>query len=95
MKKVKSVKQTETKFSREYDIEVGNFTVTKGDIIKIDGEHGVRFMFDSLVTNTQTGNVWVDCFEMQKAKPSIWRSFALDRVKRIPTKRGRQKKNVN
>lgn len=95
MKKVKSVKQTETKFSREYDIEVGNFTVTKGDIIKIDGEHGVRFMFDSLVTNTETGNVWVDCFEMQKAKPSIWRSFALDRVKRIPTKRGRRKKNVN
>jgi len=47
MKKVKSVKTVQTKFSRKYDIEIGNFTITKGDIIKINGEHGVRFMFDS------------------------------------------------
>lgn len=95
MKKVKSVKLVETKFSREYSLEIGNFTIAKGDIIKIDGEHGLKFKFDSLVTNTETGNVWVDCFEMQKAKPTIWRSFTLDRVKRIPTKRGRRKKNVD
>ena len=95
MKRVRSVKPQETKFCREYELQVGNFTIAKGDIIKIDGEHGLKFKFDSLVTNTETGNVWIDCFEMQKAKPTIWRSFALDRVKRIPTKRGKRKKNVD
>ena len=95
MKKVKSVKQIQTKFDKEDSLEIGNFTIAKGDIIKIDGEHGVKFMFESLVTNIETGKVWVDCFEMQKSKPTIWRSFTPDRIKRIPTKRGRQKKNVD
>jgi hypothetical protein len=95
MKKVKSVKVQETKFNREYELQVGTFTIAKGDIIKIEGEHGVRFKFDAVVTNTKNGKVWVDCFEMQKATATAWRSFDLERVKRIPTKRGRRKKNVN
>jgi hypothetical protein len=95
MKKVKSVKIQETKFSREYELQVGTFTIAKGDIIKIEGEHGVRCKFDAVVTNTENGKVWVDCFEMQKATSTAWRSFDLERVKRIPTKRGRRKKNVN
>jgi hypothetical protein len=95
MKKVRSIKPQETKFSREYELQVGTFTISKGDIIKIEGEHGVRFKFDAVVTNTENGKIWVDCFEMQKSTATAWRSFDPERVKRIPTKRGKQKKNVD
>jgi len=95
MKKVKSVKLQETKFSRENELQIGNFTIAKGDIIKIEGEHGIKFKFDAVVTNTENGKVWVDCFEMQKSTATAWRSFDPERIKRIPTKRGKQKKNVD
>jgi len=36
MKKVRSVKLQETKFSRENELQLGNFTIAKGDIIKIE-----------------------------------------------------------
>jgi len=95
MKKVKSIKPQVTKFQREYELKVGNFTIVPGDIIKIEGEHGGKFKFASVVTNTENGLVWVDCFEVHKASIGTWRSFAPERVKRIPTKRGRRKKNVD
>jgi hypothetical protein len=82
-----------TVFSREYELHVDNFVISKGDIIKVRGEYGTRFKFHSLVTNTITGSQWVDCFEIQKGAASAYRSFKIDRIKRIPTKRGR--KNVN
>lgn len=84
-----------TKFSRVYSIEVGNFTIAAGEIIKISGEHGGKFKFHSLVTNTETGVQWIDCFETHKRTSGAWRSFRVDRLKRIPTRRGRRKKNVN
>ena len=95
MKKVKSIKPEITKFNREYALQIGNFIIAQGDIIKIEGEHGVKFKFDAVVTNTENGKVWVDCFEMQKATATAWRSFDPERIKRIPTKRGKQKKNVD
>lgn len=95
MKKVRSIKPQATKFHREYELQVGNFTIVPGDIIKIEGEHGGKFKFASVVTNTENGLVWVDCFEVHKASIGTWRSFAPERVKRIPTKRGRRKKNVD
>lgn len=79
-----------TKFCRVYEIEVGSFIIKPGDIIKIQGEHGLRFQFHSFVTNTETGVQWVDCFEMQKHQVGIWRSFHIDRVRRIPTRRKRK-----
>jgi hypothetical protein len=85
----------ETKFSRVYDIEVGNFTINNGDLIKIVGEHGGRFKFHSLVTNTETGVQWIDCFEMHKRSSGAWRSFRTERIKRIPVRRGKRKQNVN
>ena len=93
MKKVKSVKPGYSKFNKEYQLQVGNFVIAKGDIIKIEGEHGIKFKFESLTTNTENGKVWVDCFEMQKKVVGGFRSFSPDRVKRIPAKRG--KKNDN
>jgi hypothetical protein len=95
MKKVRSIKPQATKFHRDYELQVGNFTIVPGDIIKIEGEHGGKFKFDSVVTNTENGLVWVDCFEVYKTSLGTWRSFAPERVKRIPTKRGRRKKNVD
>jgi hypothetical protein len=95
MKKVKSVKLQETKFSREYELQIGNFTIAKGDIIKIEGDHGLKFKFDAVVTNTENGKVWVDCFDVHKKSLGGYRSYAPERVKRIPTKRGKRKKNVD
>jgi hypothetical protein len=84
---------SETKFDRVDSIAVGNRVVARGDFIKIVGEHGRKFKFHSLVTNKETGVQWIDCFEMHKASVSACRSFRSDRIKLIPTKRGR--KNVN
>ena len=95
MKKTITVKMPASKFSKEYEMQYGNFTIVKGDIIKIDGQHGMRFKFDCITTNTETGMKWVDCFEYHKVSSGVQRSFALESVKRIPVKRGRKKKNVN
>jgi hypothetical protein len=83
----------ETKFDRIKEMWVGNRLVVAGEIIKISGEYGSKFKFDSLVTNKETGVQWVDCFELSKGVVSGWRSFRSDRIKLMPIKRG--KKNVN
>ena len=94
MIKRKATKTRATKFSRVYDLEVGNFVINSGDLIKISGEHGMKFKFHSVTTNTDTGVTWVDCFEVHKRAAGCFRSFRLDRVRRIPVKRGRRKVNV-
>ena len=53
-------------FTREYEFQLGQFTIVRGDIIKIEGEHGVKFKFDAIVTDPRTGSMWVDCFELEK-----------------------------
>jgi hypothetical protein len=93
MNKRTSAPVSETIFSREYELSVDSFVVCKGDTIKVRGEYGTKFKFHSLVTNTLTGSQWVDCFEIQKGAATAYRSFKIDKIKRIPVKRGR--KNVN
>jgi hypothetical protein len=83
----------ESNFARVYEIQVGNKIVSRGDMIKISGEYGGKFRFHSLVTNTETGAEWIDCFELQRGVASAWRSFRSDRIKLIPKKRSR--KDVN
>jgi hypothetical protein len=95
MLKRKKTKVAETKFSRVYELQVGNFTIARGDIIKVQDEHGRKFKFDSVVTNTETGATWVDCFEVHKASTGQYCSFHIERIKRVPTKRGKRKKNVD
>ncbi|CAB4242236.1 hypothetical protein UFOVP222_66 [uncultured Caudovirales phage] len=94
MRKKKTSEPIITNFSRVYEIEVGNFTIVKGDLIKIQDEHGRKFKFDSIVTNKETGVQWIDCFEVQKMRSGALYSFTIDRLKRIPTRRGKRKKNV-
>jgi hypothetical protein len=83
----------ETKFERSYELQIGNRTLVPGEVIKINGEHGAKFKFISLVTNKETGSSWIDCFELDKNIVSAWRSFKPDRIKLMPIKRG--KHNVN
>lgn len=87
MTKRKPLIERESHLNREYSIEVDGWTIEKGDLIKIVGEYGVKFKFDSFVTNTRTGSQWVDCYEMQRGITGSYRSFTLDRVRRIPRKR--------
>jgi hypothetical protein len=83
----------ETNFDRVREISIGSRLLASGEIIKISGEYGARFKFDSLVTNKETGAQWIDCFEFSRGSVSAWRSFRPDRIKLIPIKRGR--KNVD
>lgn len=94
-RKVDSTKVQATKFSREYSIDIDGFTISRGDIIKIRGEYGVQFKFHSFVTNTETGVQWIDCFEVYRGQVGTYRSFRVDRIKRIPKRRskvGRRRK---
>lgn len=85
----------ESFFVKESFVEVNGFTISRGDIIKVQGEHGAKFKFDSFVTNTISGAQWVDCFELINGTSSVFRSFRLERLKRIPTRRKRRSKRVS
>ena len=89
----KKAEAKETKFSKIPEITINGRTISAGDIIKINGEHGNRFKFSSLVTNLETGAQWIDCFEINKNVVSAWRSFKADKIKLIPVKRGRRSVN--
>lgn len=94
-RKKNSAPVVSSKFTREYSMLVNGFEVVRGDIIKVSGEYGLKFKFDAVVTNMETGSTWVDCFELFRGQSHSYRSFALDRVKRIPQKGKRAKKNVS
>ena len=79
-------------FNRVHEMQYENFTIERGDLIKITGEHGTRFKFESVTTNPKNGAVWVDCFEMWRGRQGAYRSFSIDRVKRIPKRRPRKAK---
>jgi hypothetical protein len=81
------------KFHREERVVVDGFEIVRGDIIKVIGEYGSKFKFDALVTNTETGAVWIDCFEIARNTASAWRSFKPEMIKRIP-QRGKRAKRV-
>ena len=91
------------KYVREDSVVLPDgFTIERGDLFKIKGknsfgigEWGVTFKFDHLVTNTENGKVYVECFEMYRGKAGVMRAFPIDRIKRIPKKRTKRSKNVN
>lgn len=91
-KKTDTVASIPTKFSRVYEMQYGNFTIERGDLIKISGEYGVKFKFVSITTNIETGAFWVDCIETYRGQSGPMRSFTIDRVRRIPKKRPRKAK---
>jgi hypothetical protein len=80
----------ETKFKKATTLEIGKRTITSGEIVKVTGQHGTKFKFISLVTNTESGAQWVDCLELKKGAVSMWRSFKPDRIKPMPIKRSKK-----
>lgn len=92
-KKTYEMPEIAKKFIREDRMVLNGFEIVRGDIIKIVGEYGTKFKFDSLVTNSETGSIWVDCFEVYRATASKYRSFRIDQVKRVP-QRGKRAKRV-
>ena len=68
--------------------------IQRGEIIKIDGEWGGKFKFHEYVVRTDSGIDWIDCFEIVKGYSSGWRSFRTDRIKPIPIRKKRKKKNA-
>lgn len=89
----KTAEVSETIFETTPYMEVNGFPINKGDTIKIQGEYGSKFKFVGLTKNTVTGAVWVDCFQIIGTVPSVFRSFRIERVKRIP-QRGKRAKRV-
>lgn len=84
-----------TKFLRVPEIVTADgFVVNAGDLIKIRGEYGIKFKFHAHVTNIETGAVWLDCFETYRGEVGSFRSFSIERLKRIP-QRGKRAKRVN
>ena len=80
------------RFERKYSmITESGHEVSKGDMIKISGEHGGLFKFQCLVTNPENGIQWIDCFEMFKGISGPTRSFYPDRVRAV-NKRGKRVK---
>ena len=75
-------------------------TMERGDMFKVKGknsfdvgEWGLMFKFDHLVTNTENGKMYVECFEMYRGRAGVMRAFPLDRIKPLPKKR--RSKRVN
>ena len=91
MARRKTVAPPPSKFFRFPEITVDNFIIEKGDMIKVKNQWGMRFKFDCLVTNSETGAQWIDCFEVHKMRTGVLRSFRLEDVKRIPKRRGKRR----
>jgi hypothetical protein len=81
------------KFVREDKMLLDGFEINRGDTIKVIGQYGMKFKFDSFVTNSETGSVWVDCFELHRNATGASRSFKTEMIKRIP-QRGKRAKRV-
>jgi hypothetical protein len=78
------------KFQREFMAELPNGrTIEAGEHIKIIGEHGMIFKFHALTTNIETGVSWIDCHQIEKTRMGALRSFYIERVKKIPVRRKR------
>lgn len=88
MPRRKQVAVRDTHLDRTFEIQIDGWTIERGELIKVVGEYGTKFKFDSFVTNTLTGSQWVDCFEVFRGQVGVHRSFKVDRIKRIPRKRG-------
>lgn len=72
--------------SNEYILPNGKI-ISIDEIIRIDGEHGTRFMFLRHVINNDTGNEWIDCHEIHKGTLGMCRSFRPERIRSISPKK--------
>ena len=94
MLKRKKATASPTYFETIPHIEIDGFTINAGENIKIKGEYGGIFRLIGLTKNNLTGAEWVDCYEIINGVPSVFRSFKLEQIKRIP-QRGKRGKRVS
>ena len=73
---------------------VGNRKVEAGEIIKISQVWGTKFKFIRYVYNPKTDTSWIDCAEMHRNQWGQTRSFRVDRVKLLPKRRNKKKKET-
>lgn len=85
-KKVVSANAHLYNISESYTLPGGR-VIEKGELIKIVGEHGVKFKFKCHVVRTDTNVEWIDCFELEKGILAKHRSFRPDRIKPLPKSR--------
>ena len=65
--------------------------ISSGDIIRINGEVGKRFMFIKHVINNDNNAEWIDCSEIWKGAPGMFRSFRPHAIRTIGGKKGKAK----
>jgi hypothetical protein len=94
MRRRNPTEEQPTKFSKDPELMIDGFSIIKGDLFKVKGEHGLKFKFQSLTTNLETGAQWIDCFEIQRGQVGAYRSFKSDSIKRIPQKGKRAKRVI-
>lgn len=69
------------------EITVGNKTIVDGDVIRIDGEQGKRFLFVEYVVNHDNDKEWITCNEIHKGAPGMFRSFRPERIRTMSKKK--------
>ena len=90
MQRRKRFKPSKSRLDLKPSFSIGNREIVAGEIVKVHGEHGLKFKVIGLVTNTSTGVQWVDVYELSKGVPAQTRAFYLERIRPIPRKRKRQ-----
>lgn len=91
MKKKQMPPQHVNNWTVTTEYTVGNKTLSSGDLIRIDGEQGKRFIFNQHVYNHDNDAEWIDCNEIWKGAPGMFRSFRPNRIRTIGGKKGKQK----
>lgn len=94
MPKRKPAEVKESYFVTEPTLDLNGFIINAGDIIKVSGQKGGRFKFIGVTTNNLTGSSWVDCFEVLNGVSSVFRSFKIEQIKRIPQRKRRAKRVI-
>jgi hypothetical protein len=64
--------------------------IESGEIFKVKGEHGLTFQFEHFVTNIENDAQWVDCIQLYRGRYNCRRAFRVDRIKKLPKKRGKR-----
>ena len=70
----------------EYVLVEGQ-TYSKDDIVRIDGEHGQRFLFLHHAINLENGKEWVTVNEVRKGQVGMFRSFHKERQRPLRSKK--------
>lgn len=74
----------------------GGRVIERGEVIKIKGVHGTKFMFKQYTRRNDTGIDWIDCYELDRGTMCGERSFRTDRIKPLPkTRRNKKIKNTD